>query len=94
MTIFDNIQDNINPGDDFYKFATGKWLANNPQPAEYTRWCNFTKLDDDNIKRINDIILNEDIKILNPDLDISAYTILHLLFTYDGFNICCKVAGY
>ena len=56
MTIFDNIQDNINPGDDFYKFATGKWLANNPQPDEYPRWCNFTKLDDDNIKRINDII--------------------------------------
>jgi putative endopeptidase len=78
MTIFDNIQDNINPGDDFYKFATGKWLANNPQPDEYPRWCNFTKLDDDNIKRINDIILNPDDSVLSKKLN-TLYNILLFL---------------
>ena len=57
-------------------------------------WALFIFRKDASTASINDIILNEDIKILNPDLDISAYTILHLLFTYDGFNICCKVAGY
>ena len=57
-------------------------------------WALFVFRKDASTTSINDIILNEDIKILNPDLDISAYTILHLLFTYDGFNICCKVAGY
>lgn len=57
-------------------------------------WVLFVFRKDVSTTSINDIILNKDIKILNPDLDISAYTILHLLFTYDGFNICCKVAGY
>ena len=57
-------------------------------------WALFVFRKDASTTSINDIILNEDIKILNPDLDISSYTILHLLFTYDGFNICCKVAGY
>ena len=57
-------------------------------------WALFVFRKDASTTFINDIILNEGIKILNPDLDISAYTILHLLFTYDGFNICCKVAGY
>ena len=57
-------------------------------------WVLFIFMRDSSTSFINDIILNEDIKILNTDLDISAYTILHLLFTYDGFNICCKVAGY
>ena len=57
-------------------------------------WALFVFRKDASTTSINDIILNEDIKILNPDLDINAYTILHLLFTYDGFNICCKVAGY
>ena len=57
-------------------------------------WALFVFRKDASTTSVNDIILNEDIKILNPDLDISAYTILHLLFTYDGFNICCKVAGY
>ena len=82
MTIFDNIQDNINPGDDFYKFATGKWLANNPQPAEYTRWCNFTKLDDDNIKRINDIILNPDDSVLSKKLN----TLYNIFMNFDRRN--------
>lgn len=55
-TIFENIDSSINPGDDFYKYATGKWLENNPQPAEYPVWNVFTKLDDDNIKKVSDII--------------------------------------
>lgn len=34
------------------------------------------------------------IYLLNPDIDISTYTIIHLLLFYDGFNMCCTVAGY
>lgn len=43
---------------------------------------------------IEDLIKNSEIKILNPDLDISSYSTIHLLFTYDGVSICCMVAGY
>ena len=57
-TILENIDNSVRPGDDFYKYATGKWLENNPQPAEYPTWNVFTKLDDENIKRVSDIITN------------------------------------
>lgn len=57
-TILENIDSSVKPGDDFYKYATGKWLENNPQPAEYPTWNVFTKLDDENIKRVSDIIQN------------------------------------
>ena len=57
-TILENIDNSVRPGDDFYKYATGKWLENNPQPAEYPTWNVFTKLDDENIKRVSDIIQN------------------------------------
>ncbi len=31
----------VNPGDDFYRFANGAWLAENPVPAEYGAWGAF-----------------------------------------------------
>lgn len=83
-----------------YRFTTGtvKSITFNNLSEEdglsNDYWALFIFMKDSSTSSVNDIILNEDIKILNPDLDISTYTILHLLFTYDGFNICCKVAGY
>jgi hypothetical protein len=32
--------------------------------------------------------------LINPDVDISTYTVIHLLLFYDGFNLCCTVGGY
>ena len=34
------------------------------------------------------------IYLMNPDKDISALTVIHLLLYNDGFNICAIVAGY
>ena len=34
------------------------------------------------------------IYLLNPDLDISSMTIIHIFIFYDGFNVCAIVAGY
>lgn len=34
------------------------------------------------------------IYLLNPDIDISDFTVIHLLLFYDGFNMCCTVSGY
>ena len=70
MEIFNNICKEVNPGDDFYRFATGKWLENNPQPAEYPRWCNFTKLYDENIARIRNIIQHPDDNLLSWKLNM------------------------
>lgn len=34
------------------------------------------------------------IYLLNPDIDISNFTIIHILLFNDGFNICAIVSGY
>lgn len=34
------------------------------------------------------------IYLMNPDVDISGYTILHILLYYDGLNMCAIVTGY
>ena len=54
--IFDNVDTSYKPGEDFYLFATGNWLVNNPQSKEYPTWDVFTQLDSDNTHRVFDII--------------------------------------
>ena len=41
------------PGDDFAQYATGHWIDNNPQPAEYPMWSVTNKVYDDNIKELS-----------------------------------------
>ncbi|MDZ4666433.1 MAG: M13 family metallopeptidase [bacterium] len=36
-----SIDQSVNPGADFYRFANGTWLKNNPVPASESRWGNF-----------------------------------------------------
>ena len=46
------------PGNDFYNYASGTWIKNNPVPAKETRWGSFNQLRDFNINAIK-TILNE-----------------------------------
>ena len=39
-----NLDRTIKPGDDFYHFADGGWIAKNPIPPEYPRWGSFEEL--------------------------------------------------
>ncbi len=41
-----NLDKNISPKEDFYGYAVGGWLKNNPIPDEYSRWGTFEKLDE------------------------------------------------
>ena len=34
------------------------------------------------------------IYLMNPGLDITNYTVIHLLLFYDGMNVCCRAGGY
>jgi putative endopeptidase len=40
------------PGDDFYRFANGGWLQNNPIPEEYSRYGSFEQLAEENEEKL------------------------------------------
>lgn len=51
-----NFDKSVRPQDDFYQFATGGWQKANPLPAAYSRFGSFDQLQEDNNKRINNIL--------------------------------------
>ncbi len=46
----------VAPGDDFYRYAAGTWLRNNPVPADKTRWSGFEELRERNWRLIRGIL--------------------------------------
>ncbi len=59
--VLNDLDRTARPGDDFYQFACGGWMKNNPLPAAYSRFGSFDRLAQDNNERINSI-LNELLK--------------------------------
>ncbi|WP_439649247.1 M13 family metallopeptidase [Hufsiella arboris] len=51
-----NMDLSVNPGDDFYDYASGTWVKNNPVPAKETRWGSFNVLRDFNINAVKTIL--------------------------------------
>lgn len=51
-----NLDTTIKPGDDFYKYANGNWLKNNPIPAEYSRYGAFEVLEEENYTQLKTIL--------------------------------------
>jgi putative endopeptidase len=44
------------PGDNFYMYAGGTWIKNNPVPAKETRWGTFQVLRDFNINAVKSVL--------------------------------------
>ena len=45
-----------NPNANFYQFAGGTWMANNPVPDSETRWGAFYILDEANKEKVNTLL--------------------------------------
>ena len=43
-------------GNDFYKYACGGWMKNNPLTGEYSRFGSFDKLRENNLKQLKELV--------------------------------------
>ncbi|MFZ4549267.1 MAG: M13 family peptidase, partial [Bacteroidales bacterium] len=50
-----NMDTTVKAGDDFYKYANGTWMKNNPIPAEYSRYGAFELLEEENYIQLKTI---------------------------------------
>lgn len=59
----ENMDMTVKPGKDFYDYATSGWRKNNPLPDDYTRYGSFEELDEENNKRVREIVEKDNGKI-------------------------------
>ena len=55
----------VKPGDDFYKYANGGWIKNNPLKPEYARYGSFDVLRERNVEDLN--ALFAEMTEMNPE---------------------------
>jgi putative endopeptidase len=51
-----NMDTTVRPGNDFFQYANGNWLKNNPIPAKETRWGSFNELREFNANAVKSIL--------------------------------------
>jgi putative endopeptidase len=51
-----NMDLSVKPGDNFYLYANGNWIKNNPVPGSKTRWGSFDELREESSKRMRTLL--------------------------------------
>lgn len=72
----DNLNKNVRPGDDFYEYACGGWMAANPLTDEYSRYGTFDQLGELNRQQVLDLVMS--IQDTNPAYGTNAQKIADL----------------
>jgi putative endopeptidase len=64
-----NMDLSVKPGENFYLYANGGWLKNNPVPSSKTRWGTFDVLREESSKRMQALLLEASKKAAtNPQM--------------------------
>ena len=76
----------VKPGDDFFKFAVGRWIKNNPIPASEDSWGIGSLVQEENYKRLKEI--SENAAHANAQANSSTQKIGDFYFSgMDSLNI-------
>src|SRR3954469_5639026 len=51
-----NMDLSVKPGDNFFQYANGTWLRNNPIPATESRWGSFNELQENNYAALHTLL--------------------------------------
>lgn len=74
--IVEDMDTTINPADNFYMYANGNWIKNNPIPDTEKRWGSFNELDkmhQDRLKKLVDEVATKEQKAGSPEQLVGAY---------------------
>ncbi len=61
-----NLDETTTPQQDFYQYACGGWMANNPLPDEFSRFGSFDQLAENNRTQLHDLITGLDAATAQP----------------------------
>ena len=64
------------PGQNFYQYANGGWMASHPLPAEFSRYGSFDALGEKNVERLNDLFAQ--MTTMNPKYGTTDQKIVDL----------------
>ena len=51
-----NLDETVSPGTDFYDYACGGWMKNNPLPPQYSRFGTFDQLSENSREQVKSLV--------------------------------------
>ncbi|ANU06931.1 M13 family metallopeptidase [Paraurantiacibacter namhicola] len=85
------VDQSVDPGDDFFAYANGRWIAQNPIPDEYTRYGAFNLLREKSTSDVKTLI--DDLVAMTPAAGtperriVDAYTSFYDTDTIDALGL-------